>query len=377
MLGRKFFRRLWVVGGLLLLNACVSPPVRHGMIDHPTVAAGAEAAVYETPDHVQLFGQWWNLSQPLAVVLIVHGTALHSGFYAPLAQHLQEAGYAVGAIDLRGWGQSGGFGHRRGYIGNYDEYVLDLEQLAADARQRYPGKQVYLLGESLGGAVVLLAQLEHAVPNNGLILSAPAVWANPGLFGWHAPHALMAPVMWSGKVIGETFPNLPLLPIWRPIVNQVFFDEEARERFMQDPNNTHTWLPASYVNGLYDAMLRIRYQTPQIQAPMLILQGTKDNLVPFDSSEFLCQNSSSQDKTLIRYDGMSHALLSDFGREAVWGDIVHWLTDHVQQKAVVTYNGCPWMVDALTPPHLHADWIHLPWSKTPSTSHPAASTSQE
>ncbi len=352
-----------IVGSLLcmlLLTACISTPPHRPMAAHPQAARGAEPVAYESPDHIQLFAQWWNVSKANAVILIAHGTALNSGFYEPLARHFQQEGYAVGAIDFRGWGQSGGFSARRGYIGNYDEYVEDFTQLANDARVRYPGKKIFLLGESMGGTIVLLSQIEHAIACDGLILSAPAVRANPGLSGSHLPHAMMAPMMWSGKVMGEVFPGLPLLPIWKPELNQIFFDQDARERFIHDPYNTHTWLPASYVNGIYDAMYRVKTQADKITTPILILQGDRDSLVPVDSSEYLCQAVNSQDRSLIVYEGMSHAALHDYGRESLWGDIDHWLDFRLKNQGTITYNGCPLLVHDLKPPHLPY-WVHQHW----------------
>ncbi len=365
--------RLSLVAAVLSLTACLAEPARHAMNPHPQEAGGAQATAYLSSDGVQIFGQWWNIASPQAVVLIVHGTALNSGFYAPFAQHLNEAGYAVGAIDLRDWGQSGGEGQRPGFVRDYSEYVLDLQQLAKDARHRYPGKPIYLLGESMGGTVVLLSQIERAVAVNGIILNAPAVWANPGMFGWHLPHALVAPAMWSAKVVGETFPNLPLIPLWRPVVDEVFFDPDAQQRFESDPYNTHTWLPGAYIDALYRAMFEVRSHLTEIKAPMLILQGTRDNLVPLDSSQYLCQHSASNDRSLIFYEGMSHSTLHDYGRESVWGDIVHWLNDHVQHPPT-PYDGCPRMVDALRPPSLSLP--HRPtWLSRLHWPHPFASKS--
>ncbi len=380
---RWLLTRLALLAALLCLSACLATPVRHAMSAHPQASPGAQPTAYMSSDGVQLFGQWWNLPNPQAVVLIVHGTALNSGFYAPFAQHLNEAGYAVGAIDLRDWGQSGGEGRRLGFVRDYDEYVLDVQQLAADARLRYPGKPVYLLGESMGGTVVLLSQIEHAIPVDGLILNAPAVWANPGLMGWHLPHALVAPGMWSAKVLGETFPNLPVIPLWRPVIDEVFFDPDAQQRFVDDPYNAHQWLPGAYIDAIYRAMFEVRSHLAAVQAPMLILQGTRDNLVPVDSSQYLCQHSGSKDRTIIVYDGISHTTLHDYGRESVWGDIVHWLNDHTQHPGA-SFDGCPRLVDALHPPslpHPHApSWLsglHVPHLFSGAKAAPATTSPQE
>lgn len=85
--------------------------------DSYTVAPNAEQRTFITRDKLTLFAQWWipQKNQPKAVVLLIHGSLLHSGFYALWADHLVENNYAVLGVDLRGWGQSQGFGHRQQY----------------------------------------------------------------------------------------------------------------------------------------------------------------------------------------------------------------------------------------------------------------------
>ena len=52
---------------------------------------------------------------------------LIEGVYAPWAQYANSQGYAVFAMDMRGWGQSQGFG-RRGYVHRgQEDYVEDLK----------------------------------------------------------------------------------------------------------------------------------------------------------------------------------------------------------------------------------------------------------
>jgi acylglycerol lipase len=88
---------------------------------------------------LRLFGQWWAAQRKAkrAIVLLAHGTVLHSGFYAPWASELTKHGYAVFGIDLRGWGQSQGYG-RRGNVGNYDDYVEDLTLARREIRRASP-----------------------------------------------------------------------------------------------------------------------------------------------------------------------------------------------------------------------------------------------
>src|SRR5258708_39698979 len=54
--------------------------------------------------------------------------------------------------------------------------VSELETVTALLKQRYPTLPLYVLGESMGGAVVIVAGAEHRLPGvGGAILVAPAV----------------------------------------------------------------------------------------------------------------------------------------------------------------------------------------------------------
>lgn len=318
---------------LVLLTACASLPPVSPVPARYVAAPGAESRVFQSPDRLTLFGQWWVPAQPpKAVVLLVHGTLVHSGFYAPWAEELRAHGYAVFGIDLRGWGQSQGHG-RRGYVGDYDEYERDLDIAWQEARSRYPGVPLYLQGESLGGAVVLLESVEHRHPVDGLILNAPAVKPNPGVGFLRAPGPLGEFNLWAAAEVGKLGPDMPFLPIvrWHWALGWVLTDKEGQQRFIDDPACTHTWLPAAYVTALQKVSSRLKKNLAEVHEPVLILQGTKDVLVPASSSSFTLLHVASRDKTLKLYPGMNHATLHDVGRQKVWADIVDWLDRHAAQ----------------------------------------------
>lgn len=291
-----------------------------------------DARYFYTRSGLRLFGQWWlPKDKPRAVVLLVHGTVLHSGFYAPWANELTRNGYAVFGIDLRGWGQSQGYG-RRGSVGNYDEYIEDVTLARREIRKRFPNIPVYLQGESLGGAVVLMANMMDKVTSDGLILNAPAVKPNPSsIIGIPVPDKLMSFGMWTAAQAEGLAPEMPVLPILKPFVGRVMTDKTARERFNNDPNTTHSALPLSYISAIENASERLQDNVNNVRSPLIILQGAKDHLVPESSSKFLYDTVQSQDKTIRVYQGLTHATLSDTDKQKVWDDIISWLDKRADQ----------------------------------------------
>ena len=116
---------------------------------------------------------WLPEAAPKSVLLCLHGFNDSRNFMAEPAEALNAAGIAVYAYDQRGFG---GAPHRGVWPG--------AETLAADATTaarllaaRHPGLPLFLLGESMGGAVLLLAATRADPPAvAGHILLAPAVW---------------------------------------------------------------------------------------------------------------------------------------------------------------------------------------------------------
>src|SRR5262245_59050204 len=78
------------------------------------------------------------------VVMIVPGFNAHSGYYGWVAEQLVASGLAVYAVDLRGRGQSDG---ERFYVEHIEEYVDDVEKLAAVIESREPGLPVFPRGQ--------------------------------------------------------------------------------------------------------------------------------------------------------------------------------------------------------------------------------------
>lgn len=329
---RRLWQSLLSLAALLCLIACTAQPILSPQTMHFVTAPGADARELESPDGLQIFGQWWRPAEkPRGVILLIHGTALHSGFYAPWAERAVANGYAVFAFDLRGWGQSQGYG-RRGFVGNYDEYVEDVELAAREVRRVYPQAPLFLQGESMGGTVVLMVQMMNRVPVAGLILNAPAVKPNPGLGMVRIPGAITGLGLWGVSQAARLSPDSPALPVWDASVSLVMFDPATQKRFIDDPLCTHTALPAAYIAALQDGSERVQMNLGNLTAPLLVLQGDKDILVPLDSSQFLMEKAGSLDKTLRVYEGMSHATLHDTDREKVWNDILGWLDMHTPQR---------------------------------------------
>lgn len=120
----------------------------------------------------------WTADAPTHIVLLAHGYGEHAGRYEHVGAALVEAGAAVFAPDHDGHGHSGG---ERALVDDVDVLVTDLNTVEGIARDAVPGVPVVLLGHSMGGLVAARYAQEHGEGLAGLVLSGPAVGANPDL----------------------------------------------------------------------------------------------------------------------------------------------------------------------------------------------------
>jgi acylglycerol lipase len=133
---------------------------------------------------------WLPKEKPKAVILALHGFNDYSNAFTIPGRYLSARGVAVYAYDQRGFGAS----PMTGIWADKENLINDARQAAALLKRRYPHTPVYLMGESMGGAVSMLAMAGEDTPKiNGIILVAPAVWdVNPLMRGslWLMAHTM-------------------------------------------------------------------------------------------------------------------------------------------------------------------------------------------
>ena len=74
------------------------------------------------------------------------------------------------ALELRGHGKSEGI---RCHVNSFDDFISDLHCLVAEIKLAYPSLPIYLLGESMGGAVAIKYTISYPYVISGVILLAP------------------------------------------------------------------------------------------------------------------------------------------------------------------------------------------------------------
>jgi alpha-beta hydrolase superfamily lysophospholipase len=262
---------------------------------------------------------WMPAGNPRAIILALHGFNDYSNAFAAPAAEWAKEGFATYAYDQRGFGEAPLRGRWPG------TWLLadDLATASKLLRARYPGVPLYLLGESMGGAVVISAVTGVAgapTPDaDGIILAAPAVWgrATMDLFERVA--------LWTGY---QLFPAMTLtgrgLHV-TPSDNIEMLRQLARDPLVIKATRVDT------IKGLVDLMDTALEAAPRIETTMLLLYGEHDEIVPKEPTELWIENLPHDARATRRiawYAAGYHMLLRDLEGPTVWRDVESWLLDH-------------------------------------------------
>ncbi len=185
---------------------------------------------------------------------------------------------------------------------------------------KYPKTPLFLMGESMGGAVAMLTvtrpeMKEPSAPRlAGVILSAPAVWARRRM------SVLERSALW---VSSHVMPWMPVsgkgLDIW-PSDNIEMLRALSRDPLVIKDTKIGT------LDGLVDLMDEAYIAAPHLEGPTLVLYGKHDEIVPPKPIYDVMAAFNGQPGIMCAvYPKGYHMLLRDLHAETVLADMVAWI----------------------------------------------------
>ncbi len=296
----------------LLLGACAAPRLQAPGDISVTPRLYENHAVMEDGYRLPL-GHWLPDGRPLAVVLALHGFNDYHQAFAIVGEKLARHGMALYAYDQRGFGATAG----RGLWHGTARLAEDARTLVFLLRRRYPGIPLYLMGESMGGAVAIVALTAvDAPPVAGAVLIAPAVWAR-NTMPWYQRLSL-----WLGAHI------MPATRLTGASLKIRASDNEAMlRRLGEDPLVIHA-SRIDTLHGLADLMDRALAAAPRLTTPSLILYGLNDQVIPRKPvCRLLMKLPPQAPWRFVLYPQGYHMLTRDLDGARVVQDIMAWLED--------------------------------------------------
>jgi alpha-beta hydrolase superfamily lysophospholipase len=258
---------------------------------------------------------WKPAGKPKAVIVALHGFNDYSNFFSAPGAWLAQRGVLSYAYDQRGFGD----GVHRGLWAGTETYARDLADFVALVRRTHPTLPVYVLGESMGGAVAMVAATGAGGARpavDGMILAAPAVWGRAAM-AWYERSAL-----WLAAHTVPTFRLTAQGLNIQPSDNIEMLRALGRDWRVIKRTRVET------IHGLVGLMDQALAAAPGFSETALILYGGRDDIIPGQPTFEMVRNlpSAAQARqTFAIYDGGYHMLLRDLNAETVWRDILAWI----------------------------------------------------
>lgn len=286
-------------------------------VSAPALDLTRDNAAVVTADGTRLpLRSWLPEQQPKAVILALHGFNDYSNAFDEPGKYWAARGVATYAYDQRGFGRAPDTGRWAGI----ETYVDDLRSAAALIRARHPGLPLFVMGESMGGAIVLTAMTSAAPPTaDGIVLVAPAVWDRS-----HMPFYQT----WSLWLASHTLPWMQLSAKGLDILPSDNID--MLRKLGADPLVIKS-TRIDTIRGLVDLMDTAFGLSPQLTTPSLILYGLRDEVVPkAPTLDMMSRLPRDRRHQIAVYSRGYHMLLRDLQAEAVLADIFSWMTAPAQ-----------------------------------------------
>ena len=281
-----------------------------------------EAEIIVVRDGAQLALRHWMAEAPQAVIVAVHGMNDYSRGFAIPAPRWAELGFTTYAYDQRGFGRSPGAGRWHGS----GAMRQDLSDVVSALRARHPDLPLFVLGESMGGAVVMSALDQGPeLDADGVILIAPAVW------GWGALPFTHRAALWLAAHVAPGWTMTGSGIKITPSDNLEMLIENGRDPlFLKDTRVDSVYGLVDLMDEAYESGPSLS-EAAQAGTPLLIVYGGRDEIIPNEATEEVLAGVSDAVE-IKHYPEGYHMILRDLEAAPRWDDVGNWLIEKLPAR---------------------------------------------
>ncbi|MGR6860162.1 alpha/beta fold hydrolase [Aliivibrio salmonicida] len=288
---------------------------------------------YQGEKETQL--HWVAFTSPTnhKAIMVVNGRIESAYKYQELFYDLFCQGYDIYSFDHRGQGLSDRLTENRdiGHIDDFNDYVLDLNNMTQHLITPENYQDCYLLGHSMGGAIATQYVETHSHPYSALALSAPmhGIYIEP----WLKPIAGTVSHYLSRWASQPTY-ALGQEPYHaKPFLNNTLTTSETRYQWFRDLYASRPELqiggPSNHwVAQALKGSKRCIEQAASCVIPTLLLQGDNDRIV--DNNAHVAFQKKAPNCQLITIKNAKHEILfeSDSCRNQALSEIINFFQHH-------------------------------------------------
>jgi acylglycerol lipase len=317
------------------MPTCAAADARIGGGPIPA-AAGVAAAVPSTVPNLAPCMSWRNPNiAPRFAVLCVHGLGLNSRSYSHFGQEMARFGAIVYAIDVRGFGSWMNANGKQDM--DFQGCLDDIQTALKEIHISHPGLPVYLLGESMGGAIALRGASQFPALIDGVISAVPA-----------AERFKQARTDLKVGMQFLTGPRRERESIGKEVVMQAATDrqsdvvnEKLAKAWADDPLNRLDLSPKDLMQ-FQKFMDDNNEAAKKLTVPVLFLQGLDDDLVRPDGTWDLMKAVAVHDRTMVALPAR-HLMIEEAQNasdpmvaSAAWHHVLGWILTRLPEHAPST-----------------------------------------
>lgn len=290
-------------------------------LSHDSQCSAAAVSAFSLDDSNNATVVAWKAENEKAILVAVHGFGLHKCAFKQFAEAMKSRGISTYAIDVRGfgsWAQS----HSSRRL-SFKSTLNDLQLLISSIKKDSPQTPIFLMGESMGGAIALHFAAQYPNLVDGVIASVPGAERYKSV--QTSMRLISAFIFNAGGdinvadiVVNRASNNQALKELWRS-------DEQAKFKMSLSE--------ILRFNGFMKDSHRL---VKTVQAPVLLVQGEKDHLVRPVGSQKLFAELASPDKQLMLLKNGEHLTFEE-GQfdQSIVSRVDSWIDSHIYKNELV------------------------------------------
>jgi len=269
---------------------------------------------------------WQPSGPPQAIAIVVHGITASAHSLGEVAKSLSGDGVLTYGVDLRGHG----WWYSRSRIGSvgrkcdYEGSVQDVDALIVRLRAQYPSLPMFLIGESVGAAVILRAAVNQSAAIEGVVLCAP---------GTRCAHAKASWI--AGDLCRALFGHKINLSRYQKAYGTE--DKIALKQMEHDASVRTIYSARELLGTIHFIRENGKFaESLPPQMPVLMLQGADDRTIKPTSARKLFAELPCKDKRFVSIPQCGHVLLATPRvKHVVTDSILGFINEQCSRTAMV------------------------------------------
>lgn len=282
--------------------------------------AHLRCGTFAASDGAEVPYRLWLAREPRAAVLLLHGAFDYAAAFEEIGPRLARRGFTSMAFDQRGFGATASRGTWIGPARMGEDTVEAARFVLGRVAANMP---LFIIGESLGGAVAIHAAANSAVPQlKGLVLAAPGALASPfrqRLLSWFA--ASLRAMGGDTELVFERLSGWELTPA-------------AAIRLLGDPLVMRR-IPPDMLCGMASLALASVSAAQRVSVPVLTMVGARDVLVRESCIRQLFDNLAGPKSWIVVPDA-PHLLLHWIRSAEVLHEATRWMCAQLGRESPET-----------------------------------------